>query len=739
MARGARAVTGRLDDDRRAARLGSSITSGVVIGVGEIAVAASFAALIFSGPLAVHARAGIGLALFAAFATMAVTALWGTLPGVVGTTQESTVAILAVMAASIATMLPPSSDEAFFTVVAAIALTSIATGAAFILLGRLKLGQLVRFVPYPVVGGFLAGTGWLLVKGGAGVVTDIPLTLANVGAYWRADTIERWLPAAAFVLPVALIAFTFKRLWMVPLGSVAATGIFYAVVYAVGGSAGEAERAGWLLGPLESGGLWRLWTPQAITDADWSVVLGQAANIATLIVVGIVSLLLNASGIELIARRDLDINHELRVAGAANVASGVGGGIVGFQSLSLTAFAFRSGAPSRLVGGVATAVTGFALLAGAPLFVLIPRLVLGGLLMVLGVNFLVEWVLVARRRLPPAEYLVVIVILLVIAAFGFLQGVGVGLVAALLLFVVNYSRTDVVRRAGSGVHRRSKVDRVPAHREALRDHGGKTFLLELQGFVFFGTANAVLERIRRRLQDPELEPLRFLVLDFRRVTGIDASAALTFTKVRRLARSEGYAVVLSGITDRVRRVLGHGVMPKDAGIPFSDLDRALQWCEDRLLESAGQLAGGSVDTLPDLLRAHLGSAAKAARLMGYLERVEVPAGHELLSQGEATDDVYFIERGQLTVMLKRNEGDAVRLRTLGPGTVVGELSVYAGGVRTAAVIAEHPSVLYRLTHDALASIERRDSRLASALHRLFARLLAERLADTLGTVDSLLD
>lgn len=143
--------------------------------------------------------------------------------------------------------------------------------------------------------------------------------------------------------------------------------------------------------------------------------------------------------------------------------------------------------------------------------------------------------------------------------------------------------------------------------------------------------------------------------------------------------------------------------------------------------------------LGTLLRDGLGLSTDAERLLPYLELVELPTGYELIHQGESSTDVYLLESGRLTAVLTRATGDRVRLRTMFPGTVVGEVTMYLATVRGASVVTEQPSRLYRLTTQALEAMERDDPELAGAIHRAFARLLAQRLTDSLRTMEALLD
>ena len=164
-----------------------------------------------------------------------------------------------------------------------------------------------------------------------------------------------------------------------------------------------------------------------------------------------------------------------------------------------------------------------------------------------------------------------------------------------------------------------------------------------------------------------------------------------------------------------------------------DLDRGLQRCEDALLSAPSLTeaqrehpAAGGPDGLPPGLAAHL-------------ERVSVPAGTVLLHQDDPPGDVYVLESGRLAVETVTPEGTRLRLRTLRPGVVVGEITLYTGVPRTADVVAEIPSVVLRISRESIERLEAEEPELAAALHRWLATQLAERLTDTMRTFDVLLD
>jgi SulP family sulfate permease len=719
-----------------------SLAAGLIIGAVEAVLAIAFAAFVFGGLLVGRLGDGIGLYLVAAVLTLGILAWRAGSRGVVGSVQDAAVAVLGVVATTTAARVAllaaetTSGDafeppDVFLTVIAATLVVTVLCGVVFFALGRFKLGNLVRFVPYPVVGGFLAGTGWLLLKGGIYVASGVLPYLRTIETLMHSFVLQLWLPAFAFGVILLVAVRLIKRPLVIP--AVLGIGLLlFAIGMLVTGSSIESAREGrWLLGPLESA-RWQPWTLRALSGADWSAVLGQWAGIATAVFVAVIAILFNVSGTEVVLHRDLDTNRELRDAGFLNVISGALGGIPGYHALSLTALAERMRVDALVAGLIAAAVPLAAVVFGASVIELIPRMIVGGVLVFLGLAFLVEWVWDKRKVLPPVEYGVVLVILAAIIARGFLPGVVLGLVLAVVLFVVNYGRIELVREVAFGETYHSNVDRPPAERAVLREMGGAVQILRVNGFVFFGSANGLLERIRKRV---EAAPERFLVIDLRRVTGVDSSGVVAFVKVVHLAEANGFELVFTGASELVRKQLRQGGVVESEGIVRfePDLDRGLQRCEEGLLE------GVAADPLVVVDGSSDGLAGMPPGLRTYLERRELPEGTVLIRQDEQPDDVFVLESGRLSVETVTPEGTRMRLRTLRPGVVVGEMAMYTGVPRSADVVAETPSVVLRLSRESIERVEAADPALAAALHRWLATTLSERLGESLRAFDALFD
>jgi SulP family sulfate permease len=640
--------------------------------------------------------------------------------------------LIAVVSASVVVHGAGSPSDIFLSTIAAVVVVMVACGGLLVWLGARGRGDVLRFVPVPVVGAFLAGAGWVLFIGGVSVAARVspfkPLTDLLEGS-----VLKLWLPALAFGLLLLIATRIVRRPLVLPAGIAIGLVGFVAAVVVTGSSIDEIRAGGWLLGSFDPAVLWKTWTFSALRSANWLSVLESTAAIATAVFVAVLVVLFNISGTESVVDRDLDTNRELRDAGISNLISGALGGIPGSHAPSLTALADRMHVDARVAGSVAALVPLAAAIVGASAIELFPRAIVGGMLVFFGLSFVVEWVWDKRRLLPPLEYGFLLAILVAVVLWGFVLGVVIGLVLAAALFAISYGRVELVREVPFGESYRSNVDRPASERATLRQLGDRVQILRVSGFLFFGSTNRLLERVRHRVEE---RPPRFLVIDLRRVTGVDASGAATLDRVLTLAGSNGFEVIVTGASAPVRAQLERGgVVEREGFVRFEpDLDRGLQRCEDTLVDAAalanapaeGPGASAVLDGVPTSLAAHL-------------DRVEVPAGTVLLHQDEPPGDLFFLESGLLAVETVTREGARVRLRRLRPGVVVGEVSLYTDVPRTADVVAETPSVVHRIGRAEIDRLEREEPAVAAALHRWLAAQLSERLTDTMRASDVLLD
>ena len=162
-------------------RLVPTLAAALVSGAVSIMVSVSLVTLIFSGELNCYVPAGVGIVLFSMIALRVVIALLSSFPSIIADVDILPSAILGIIAVSISTSMPggAASSKTFLTITCAIALTSVLTGSFLFLLGQFRIGELIRLIPYPVIGGFLTGTGWLLVDGAISLMTDMPIKVAR--------------------------------------------------------------------------------------------------------------------------------------------------------------------------------------------------------------------------------------------------------------------------------------------------------------------------------------------------------------------------------------------------------------------------------------------------------------------------------------------------------------------------------------------------------------------------------
>ena len=156
------------------------------------------------------------------------------------------------------------------------------------------------------------------------------------------------------------------------------------------------------------------------------------------------------------------------------------------HDVSDTALVESVGGKDRLTGFVYSALVLAAILAGAEFIEFVPTFLLGGLLIYVGLEFLIDWLWKARDELPLSDYVVVVLILIVIIFSDILQGVTFGFFVAIILFVVNYSQLSVIKIETNGSDHASNVDRDLETRELLNQEGKRVLILILQGFIFFG-------------------------------------------------------------------------------------------------------------------------------------------------------------------------------------------------------------------------------------------------------------
>ena len=442
--------------------------------------------------------------LFGFFALSLITALTGSYKGTVSVPNFAAAAALFTIGAAVAASMSLASDEAVFaTMYVILALTTLTTALCFSLVGWFRRAGLFRFMPYPLVGGFLAGLGWVLSVSGVSITSGITLNRDTAPELLDPDMIRRWGPSLAYALVMLFVTKLRSHYLILPASVVLAVGICHAVLFSLGISTEEAREAGILFVGIPADASW---PPAGVGDlalVDWSVVATQFPSILGVMLIMLICIVLNASALELATGADMDMNRDFRAEGAACLVAGLGGSAPGCNTAAITMISHTTGAETRLTGIVVAFSVGAILIFGGDMLAMLPTQLLGGLVLYIGLGLLNDWLVGSRKTLPWTDYGIVLVISLVIGVFGFIEGVGVGLVAAVIFFVVRFSGVDVIGASFTARDRHSKRTRSATHRAILRNNGERVHAYRLRGYIIFGNASPMGDRLKQALNaDP---------------------------------------------------------------------------------------------------------------------------------------------------------------------------------------------------------------------------------------------
>ena len=715
-----------------------SIIAGVIGGIIKIVAAMAFSALIFTGTLAAYLPQGIGIVLFGFLLFAVISTFTASYPVNINTPQDIPIAIIALIATTVMATNGKDWDAetTFQFIFVTIALTSILVGIFFFILGTLKLGKLVRFIPYPVVGGFLAGTGWLIVKFAFIMTAGMGLSLDNVVSLFDQATLHKWFPGLIFGLIMLISSRYIKHYLLIP--ALIAIGItsFYAIMFFYGFSYTDLESNGYLLGPFPEGGLFQGLPLKYLSDFKWSIFLEQLPAIGTMMILNSISVLFNYSGLEIIIKKDLDLDQELKTTGIGNIIAGLGGAPPGHLSLGGTLLSISIGSKSKLTNIVIALLCALTLFFGSEVLSFFPRIILGGLLFNLGLSFLVDWLYSTWSRVPKTDYTIILLIFLVIGTVGFLEGVITGLLMSVVLFVVSYSKVEIIKHELTGKTFHSNVERSESVKKIIDDSGDQTLILPLQGFIFFGSANRLLERIKLHLQSQNEKNLKYLVFDFKQVTGVDSSTINSFNKLRILAELDNFQVLFCNLTPQIiSQFEAEGLFADsmDLFLKFDDLDHGMEWCEEQIISETTISSNKQKEEIDEIKLFE----EKFADLLIYFESKDINKNITFIEQGDDPEGLYFIKSGRVTVEL-RSSNNKIRLKSMGTGTVVGEVSLYLKTQATASVISNTACKTYFLSHENFEKLNKEDPERAAELHTYIVKLLSDRLAKSNATIQALM-
>jgi MFS superfamily sulfate permease-like transporter len=559
------------------------------------------------------------------------------------------------------------------------------------LLGLMRLGTLIKFVPHPVMAGFQNMAAVLLFV----------VQLGNVLGYGHNVRFTHVFGAIGETRPLSVLvaALTFAAMWYarrvttklppVPVGLGCGIIVYYAIVLA-----GFGDMLGPMIGPPTASAAMRtVWVdfsdlPMAAPlESSASTILSSALALA--VIASIDALLcakLTSKPGELSAGDD-KLLIRLGIANAA--AAGVGGITSGINiGPSLTNRAFGGHSWLSVIVNAAVLLAAATLL--FPVLAYIPRAVLSAVIMVIAIQHIDPWTRqFAGRLIKPGtpqrgaialDLGVSLFVSLLSIAVNVVLAVFIGIVLAVFLFVVRMSRSNI-RRLYRCDAVRSRRSRDPAELEVLHVAGASVLVIELQGALFFGTA----DRLAQIVDSETAKGASALLLELRRVTEIDSTGARILGDIDAVLSARGVklALVVSARTETAAR-LADIFQARDRFFP--DVDRAIEWAEDELLRKAGAAPSLelSLDRVP-LLRGL--TSDQIEKLRARLEPVAWPSGHVIFRHGDPGSTLYLVTRGRASAHLRHGD-EGIRLATFAPGAVFGELAVLDRGSRSATVTVD---------------------------------------------------
>jgi sulfate permease, SulP family len=652
------------------------------------------------------------------------------------TTAFAPRSIITVLFATIVidTVLPAARQDSgnVERTLALVALIVVAAGVFQTLFGVLRIGNAIRYIPSPVMAGFQNAVAILLLltQVKSLVVTRQPLTLAvalvTVLVIWYAPRLAPRVPA-----PIA--------------GLVVGTVLHHALALVglhghLGALLGSIPTVMPSLGPVAA-------LPGLVHDgylrAHWA---SFAAGAASLAIVASLDALLCAKTVEGLTGHRAPPSPQLVRIGLGNVAAGLTGAIPGGVNLSASFAVHRAGGRTGLAALICAMLVLAAVLGLGRVIAIIPRAAVAGVLIVVAVQLadratLIRLFQLFRRRdgqswVPALDLAVMVIVAAVTIALDLVWAVTIGVAISVLLFLYRMSH-GIVRRSYRADTARSKRMREPRLMEFLASVGRRIIVFELDGPIFFGTA----EKLARHIESEATADVAFVILDLRRVNELDGTGASILTQTAKRSRAEGRHLLLSHLEDNALAV---GAV-RDAGLPltretvFADTDAALEWAEDRLIATQQGLAAPGAELTIDEIPVLAGlSDADKALIAGRLRRVDYRTGDVVIRQGDTDRSLFIVAKGTTTVRVNvGGNGRPVRLASYSRGTVFGEMALLDCQPRSATVIADDDVACYVLSEDAFNALIAERPVIAVRLLANLARELSFRLRNATRMISEL--
>ena len=676
---------------------------------------------------------GVRAGLLGAIALGLVTAVVGGAPKLISAPCAPAAAVLSAFAIELVGQgVTPD------TIVLLLVMLSVIAGVMQILFGFVGIGRLIKYIPYPVVSGYMSGVGLIIIG------SQIPKFIgAPLGTHWNDGLLSPWLwdwrslAIGGATVAVALITPRLTR--KVPgtiLGILAGLATYFALA-AQDPRLWQVAGNPLVVGPLgaakdgyfaATSGRWH-----EIGELRLAQIAGLFGNALTLAVLLSIDTLKTCVVLDQLTRSRHESNRELIAQGIGNITSAAVGGMPGSGTMGATLVNLNSGASTRMSGvmeGMSALVASLIL---GSFLAWMPVAALAGILIVIGVRMIDrEPLRFIESRATVFDFAVVLAVVVVALTVGLIASSAVGVAMAIILFVREQIGGSVVRHKIYVNQKSSNWHRPESEMHILEQKGDQAVIFELQGSLFFGTTHELYAEL-----EPELATRKFVILDFRRVQSVDVTAAHLLHNVLDALQERGALLLLSNVLEclpngrNLREFLEQtGVIrPEDKTVRiFPELDSAIEWVEDRLL---GELeTAPAEEPLMQLQEMELFRNRKDETLQELETRMVkrlYKAGETIYSRGEAGDDIYWIGRGSVRIFVPLGAGRTKHIASFGRGDFFGGLAFLDGRPRSNDAIAFTDAELYVLSREQFNLIAEGHKKLAFTLVTAMARTLSIRL------------
>jgi sulfate permease, SulP family len=610
------------------------------------------------------------------------------------------------------------------------------------LFGFARLGTLIKFTPFPVMAGFQNAAAILLFLVQIGNVFGFDRNTPFAQALRHIDQAKPLSIAIAIIVFVAM--WNAKRI--VPRVPPLVVGLTIGIaLYYVAIAAHLSASLGPIISAPTSATAFVIKLPdilELIKNIGLSTLMPTVVVSALgLAIIASIDLLLCAKLVTKVGDPQIDSNRLLVRLGLANAGTACVGGITSGINIGASIANRNFGGRTPLSVLVNAGIILAALTVLFPVVVHLPRVVLSSVIMVIAVQHIDQWTLRGLRQLFSGsvdvrrgialDLFVTVLVAALSIALNIVLAVFVGIAIAAILFIIRMSRS-VIRRSFRCDRIHSRKVRPAIEAEFLEQRGKTILVVELQGALFFGSA----ERLSNDIAAEAQNETSHVVVDMRRVTEIDSTGQQILIDIRNNLTSKKISLLICGVLQSTpERTVRFDVA--DAHKIFRDVDRAIESAEDELLNTEFKERGPSQEVaLEQISVLNSFNTEDMAAIKARLKRAVYPKGQTVFNQGAPGHEIFFITRGIASVRLQNNDAD-IRLVTFAPGTIFGELALLDKGTRSASVIADEELVCYVLSDKDFEALSAENSAAAIKLLSNLGRELSGRLRRANQTIRQL--